>query len=82
MATSKQTWFPAKKYGWGWGIPTTWQGWCVLFIFSVVLIAGGFLFPPQTAPAAFYTLVGLDVVALLVACYLKGEPPRWHWGDK
>ncbi len=22
-------WFPAKTYGWGWGLPVTWQGWVV-----------------------------------------------------
>ena len=21
-------WFPAKRYGWGWGPPSTWQGCC------------------------------------------------------
>jgi hypothetical protein len=20
-------WFPAKKFGWGWGPPVKWQGW-------------------------------------------------------
>lgn len=23
-------WFPAKRYGWGWGLPSSWQGWVVL----------------------------------------------------
>ena len=23
-------WFPAKRYGWGWGLPAVWQGWVVL----------------------------------------------------
>ena len=26
-------WFPAKRYGWGWGPPATWQGWAVLAAF-------------------------------------------------
>lgn len=28
---SKDIWFPAKKYGYGWGLPVKWQGW-VAFI--------------------------------------------------
>ena len=33
--TEKQTktsavWFPAKTFGWGWGVPKTWQGWVAL----------------------------------------------------
>ncbi len=31
MSVEKKYWFPAKRYGWGWGIPNVWQGWLVLF---------------------------------------------------
>ena len=27
-------WFPAKRYGYGWGLPHTWQGWIVFFALS------------------------------------------------
>jgi hypothetical protein len=33
MSVEKKYWFPAKRYGWGWGIPNVWQGWLVLFVF-------------------------------------------------
>jgi hypothetical protein len=23
----RKIWFPAKRYGWGWGLPCCWQGW-------------------------------------------------------
>jgi len=26
MQTERDYWFPAKRYGWGWGIPNRWQG--------------------------------------------------------
>lgn len=29
-SNGKKIWFPAKRYGWGWGLPVTWQGWVVL----------------------------------------------------
>jgi hypothetical protein len=29
MPQDPEYWFPAKRYGWGWGIPVTWQGWVV-----------------------------------------------------
>jgi hypothetical protein len=28
-------WFPAKTYGWGWGLPSTWEGWLVLVGYPV-----------------------------------------------
>jgi len=34
MPQEQNYWFPAKRYGWGWGIPVTWQGWAVMAIFS------------------------------------------------
>ncbi len=33
-------WFPAKRYGWGWGLPAVWQSWLVLIGFFVLLGAG------------------------------------------
>jgi hypothetical protein len=46
-------WFPAKRYGWGWGLPMTWQGWLVLAAFLALVVAGTFLFPPRKAMAAY-----------------------------
>ena len=37
----KEIWFPAKRYGWGWGLPICWQGWIVLIVWMVLLSAGG-----------------------------------------
>lgn len=72
-------WFPAKRYGWGWGLPIAWQGWLVLGVFTTLLAAGAFVFPPQNnlTPFLLYTLV--LTVALVGICYAKGEPPAWHW---
>ncbi len=35
----EKAWFPAKRYGYGWGIPRRWQGWLVLciYLFSLLL---------------------------------------------
>ena len=30
-------WFPAKTYGWGWGLPRTWEGWVVLGVYLALL---------------------------------------------
>jgi hypothetical protein len=73
-------WFPAKRYGWGWGPPTTWQGFAALMAFFAFVIAGILLVPPQQSPAAFVGYV-IALSALLTAiCWWKGEPPQWRWG--
>jgi len=75
----KQIWFPAKKYGWGWGPPCAWQGWVVMAVW-LVLLGGGGLF---IAPRSIGLFVGYAFVlgaVLFVVAWLKGEPPRWRWG--
>ena len=74
-------WFRAKRYGWGWGLPLTWQGWAVLAAFIALLLADGVVFPPgKSSPAFIGGVVGLSLL-LTAVCWLKGEPTRWRWGD-
>jgi hypothetical protein len=74
-------WFPAKRYGWGWGPPTAWQGWVVLIVFVGMIAAGGFLFLPNGNLSIYVAYVVVLTSALAGICWLKGEPPRWRWGD-
>ena len=81
MQAKPPYWFPAKRYGWGWGLPAAWQGWTVLALYAVLLALGFALFPPHRGLGAFLAYI-VALTALLVAiCWLKGEPPRWRWGD-
>jgi hypothetical protein len=77
MPSDRKYWFPAKRYGWGWGIPRSWQGWLVMAAFTALLVEGAFLFPPGTDLGAFLFCVGILCALLIAACWLKGEPPRW-----
>ena len=71
-------WFPAKKYGWGWGPPNCWQGWVVLAVWLALLLGGGLLLGPHAGLfAAYAVILG---IALFIICLLKGEQPRWRWG--
>jgi hypothetical protein len=81
MPTDRKYWFPAKRYGWGWGIPSTWQGWVVLVGFVVLVIAGSTIFPPRQHLAAYIGYVVALGMLLIAVCWFTGEPPRWRWGD-
>ncbi|HEU6456170.1 MAG TPA: hypothetical protein VN201_11940 [Roseateles sp.] len=74
-------WFPAKRYGWGWGAPRTWQGWAVLASFAVLVALGVVFLRPLGTTLFIAYIVALGVV-LTAVCWLKGEPPRWRWGGK
>jgi len=75
-------WFPAKRYGWGWGLPRTWQGWVVLAVFFVLVVVGLFVFSPAEHSMGFIIYVVVLVAVLTAVCYAKGEPPRWRWGKE
>lgn len=81
MSEKRNYWFPAKRYGWGWGMPCAWQGWVAFALFWVLLLIGAVKILPAHGPQAFvvYSL-GLTVLLVLV-CWVKGEPPgsgRWE----
>ena len=75
-----QYWFPAKRFGWGWGPPAKWQGWVVLAAFFLAMGAAALMLMP-THIVGFLVLMILMVLLLLLICYAKGEPPAWRWGD-
>jgi hypothetical protein len=78
--SARTYWFPAKRYGWGWGPPSTWQGWIVLLAY-VVLVLGGIPFVQVSGGSFLYPAYVLVLTIVLVAiCWLTGEPPRWRWG--
>ncbi len=82
MDNKRTYWFPAKTYGWGWGIPTAWQGWVVLIGFFALLAAGVLWLLPSYGEPAFVIYTLLLSAVLVVVCWAKGERPAWRWGKK
>ncbi len=78
-ASERRYWFPAKRYGWGWGTPTTLQGWAVLIAWLATVMPIGVWLAPHS-PLLFCLFLAIMLVVLLLVCYAKGEPPRWRWG--
>jgi hypothetical protein len=74
-------WFRAKRYGWGWGLPLTWQGWATFAAWFAVLVAATVYFLPSR-PAAYMVFTLLMGLLLVAICYKKGEPPHWRSGDR
>ncbi len=79
MRSEKAYWFPAKRFGLGWGFPVTWQGWATFIAWFGVVVGAGLRFMPAS-PFAFLTIVAVATALLLFVCYLKGAPAGWRWG--
>jgi len=80
MENPRGYWFPAKRFGWGWGLPIRWQGWVALAIYVAIVIAGAIEFPPARNTSAFAAVVLLSSFLFGLVCWWKGEPARWRWG--
>jgi hypothetical protein len=81
-AGDRKYWFPAKRYGWGWGPPSTWQGWAVLLAY-LSLTLGGIPLIQASMGSVMYVAYTFGLTALLIGiCWLKGEPPRWRSGNR
>ena len=78
MTEHLKYWFPAKRYGWGWGLPSAWQGWVVIAAFAILLLGGAVMLLPRYGSAVFVTYAACLCVLLVVVCWLKGEPPTWR----
>jgi len=80
-SNESKLWFPAKKFGWGWGLPTCWQGWAVYAAWLILLVGGIPLISRGPRFALGYAVYACTLGAGLIAvCWAKGEKPRWHWG--
>jgi hypothetical protein len=82
MPEQSRYWFPAKRYGWGWGFPTTWQGWLVIALYVALIGAGAAIISPSRQPGVFAAYVIFLSCLLIAVCWTKGEPPHWRWGRR
>ncbi|REG86795.1 hypothetical protein [Marinomonas pollencensis] len=80
MKTDKaSTWFPAKKNGWGWGKPNTWQGWFVLGAYFIGVATVSVIHDPKLSLMRWAAWVAGLSVLLIIVYIVKGAPPSWKW---
>jgi hypothetical protein len=73
-------WFAPKRYGYGTGLPISWQGWAVMISFVVLVIGIGLLFKDR--PAALIAAIIPPTVALIIICARTTRGGwRWRWGS-
>ena len=74
MEQGKPTyWFPAKRYGWGWGPPVRWQGWGVLVVYFASICLGIGCFDTRHNATGFFALLVAATIVLIAVIAWKGE---------
>lgn len=90
LSTSKQPqrpWFVAKRFGFGWGLPTNVKGWIVYAVFFLTMVITVVVMISETqsvsdAVIGLIPTLGLLLATLTAICYKYGEKPEWRWGQK
>ena len=72
-------WFAAKRYGYGAGLPVSWEGWAALALFLLGVGAAVIWLAGLWRVAAF---VGLTLLFMLVAASKTEGGWRWRRGDE
>lgn len=77
--SDRPEWFAAKRYGYGAGLPISWQGWAVTIGFFVLVGLASLLI--RHSLAAYSVAIFLLVAALIwISARTTRGGWRWRWG--
>jgi hypothetical protein len=90
----KKLWFKRKEYGWGW-TPASKEGWITMIVFTLVLAFASIAYfqymkrlnevldlSEGVVAFVYILLVSFLSLILILICTVKGEKPKWTWGNK
>jgi len=74
-------WFAPKRYGYGAGLPISWQGWVVIAVYvGIVGLASRFL--PSRPAVILGVLVPVTAVLIAITARTTRGGWRWRWGGE
>jgi len=75
-------WFRVKRYGFGAGLPCSWEGWALLIGFLVIVISSAIVLVGRN-PMMHLGVVLASTAVLVVVSWRKSDGPwKWRWGDE
>lgn len=81
MSDDQPEWFAPKRYGFGSGVPISWQGWAVTLGFIAIAFATALFFARKPV-VMFAILVPATATLLVITAKTTRGGWRWRWGDK
>lgn len=78
---NRPEWFAPKRYGYGAGLPCSWQGWLVTGLFMAAVIGTAVVFEDKPAIVAAI-IVPLVALMLVIAARTTRGGWRWRWGQR
>ena len=74
-------WFAPKRYGYGAGLPISWQGWALTLGFLAVVIGLAAMIDEHRAIPFLAAMVPITVVFILITARTTRGGWRWRWGE-
>ena len=74
-------WFSAKRYGFGAGLPVSWQGWAIMLAFLAGAFATAYFFAERPI-IVFSILIPATIAFLIVAARTTRGGWHWRWGKR
>jgi len=79
LFTDDKMWFRPKSFGWGVGLPLTWQGW-LMMVTHVALILGIVALLRNAPLAMFGTALTVTLLPLPLYASRTEGGIHWRWG--
>ena len=76
---SNREWFAPKRYGFGAGMPISWQGWALSGVFIAAIMGSALLFKGRPA-VVIAIVVPLIIGFTLITAFTTRGGWRWRWG--
>ena len=74
-------WFAPKRFGYGAGLPISWQGWVLTIGYIAVCVVVAMVFA-QKPLILVAVLVPLTVALMVIAARTTRGGWRWRWGSE
>jgi hypothetical protein len=74
-------WFAPKRYGYGSGLPISWQGWALTLGYAALLIGASVLLSAKPLQL-IAIIIPLTVVLMVICARTTRGGWRWRWGEK
>ena len=74
-------WFAPKRYGYGAGLPISWQGWTLSFGFLIIALGSAIAFANRRM-LVFAILVPVAILFVLIIARTTRGGWRWRWGEE
>ena len=78
--SSDEAWWAPKRFGYGAGLPITWQGWVVTLAYCVTVTLSAWLILPRSSFAFIAIVLGATAALILICARKTRGGWRWRWG--